>query len=67
MKKKPEFVHKSCMACRVCGQTCPVSCIQFEDTSVDRYQKAYPVLTEGCIGCSLCESSCFYDAIVMEG
>ncbi len=66
MKGKPVFDYKKCMACGICVQECPVSCLTLAKTDVDRYLKAYPKLGEGCISCLKCEKACPYDAVIVK-
>lgn len=63
----PSFDYKTCMACRVCVQTCPFSCIDMTRTGPDPYGKVYPELTapDTCTGCRLCERGCPVDCITM--
>ncbi len=66
-RKKPSFDCALCMACRICVQSCPFSCLEADRTDVDRYRKAYPVLArpEDCTGCGICAAACPVDAISM--
>jgi formate hydrogenlyase subunit 6/NADH:ubiquinone oxidoreductase subunit I len=67
-KKRPVFEYRTCMACGICEQTCPLSCIAMNKTDVDAYKKAYPILfvETRCTGCSLCQKACPVDAIKMS-
>jgi len=66
-KNNPVFDYAVCMACGVCAQTCPLSCITMDKVDVDVYKKAYPTLSDAarCTGCSLCQKACPVDAITM--
>lgn len=63
----PVFDYSLCIACRVCVQACPFSCIDMSRTGGDPYGKVYPELTgqDRCTGCRLCERSCPVDCIAM--
>ena len=66
-KKRPVIDYQLCMACGICSDDCPLSCIALRKTDIDRYQKAYPVLDEyyRCTGCTRCAKACPMDAIRM--
>jgi Pyruvate/2-oxoacid:ferredoxin oxidoreductase delta subunit len=66
--KRPEFDYKVCMACAICAQSCPFSCINMSLLGVDRYRKAYPELTHAntCTGCGVCARDCPFDCIAMR-
>lgn len=66
-KKQPVFGYDHCLACGVCVQTCPVSCLSMDKVGIDKWNKRYPVIAaEGCIGCSLCVKACPMGAMEME-
>lgn len=66
MKQTPEFKYNVCIACGICVQACPVSCLSLSKTDVDKYKKAYPRKEEDtCIGCGICARNCPMDAIEM--
>lgn len=66
--KRPSFDYEVCMACGVCDQACPISCITLSKGGVDAYKKMYPVLLPEprCTGCAICQKVCPVDAIQME-
>lgn len=66
-KKKPQFDYQICIACGVCYQDCPTSCINLSKTDLDQYKKAYPQIEnqEACINCGICSKACPIDAITM--
>lgn len=65
--KNPLFDYLVCIACGVCYQACPTSCINLSKTDMDRYKKAYPQVEkkEACISCNICSKVCPIDAITM--
>lgn len=67
IKKQPEFDYSYCIACGVCVQDCPVSCLGLSLIGIDKYQKAYPQMhNETCIGCGICANNCPMGAIEMK-
>lgn len=66
-KGQPVVDYKTCMACGICIQACPFSCLDLAKTDVDKYKKAYPELVdrEGCTSCGLCDKSCPVSAITL--
>ncbi len=66
--KRPVFDYGTCMACGVCDQACPLSCIALSKDGVDGYKKMYPVLLSErpCTGCGICHKACPVDAIFMR-
>lgn len=67
-KARPGFIYKKCMACRICIQACPFSCLESQRVNLDIYRKAYPELVrpEDCTGCGICAAQCPFSAIRME-
>lgn len=67
-KKQPIFDYTTCMACGICDQACPSSCISLTRTDIDKYKKAYPALIEDsqCTGCGICQKVCPIDSIQMK-
>ncbi len=64
---KPEFNRKTCMACRICVDACPVSCIDTAKRGTAKDPHGYPFLTDetACISCRYCEEACPVEAVVM--
>lgn len=65
--KRPVFDYAVCMACGVCDQACPLSCISLTKNSIDAYKNVYPVLRSEpvCTGCGICQKVCPVEAIQM--
>ena len=63
----PAFKLKKCMACKICVDDCPVSCIGVEESGTAKDPHGYPFLDdEGqCIHCGLCADNCPVEAIYM--
>ena len=62
----PAFEYDKCVACAICVQVCPVSCLEMDLVGIDVWNNAYPRLTaETCIGCGFCARDCPTLAIVM--
>lgn len=67
-KQNPVFDYELCIACGICVQTCPVSCLEMTRREEADPLRLYPEMSEeGCTGCGQCEKSCPMDAIWMEG
>lgn len=65
--KKPVFNKKTCMACGICLDACPVGCITFGGP--DKKDKtAYPqlILADACLSCGFCVKECPVDSITLE-
>jgi electron transport complex protein RnfB len=65
---KPEIDLKTCMACAICIDTCPVGCLSLMTLPAKKGADAYPYLKDAkaCIGCGFCSRECPVDAIVMQ-
>jgi len=66
--KIPVIDYAICMACNVCADQCPLTCIEMSKIGDGAFRKVYPVLAspETCTGCSICKNACPVDAITME-
>jgi len=66
----PAFDYDSCIACNICAEVCPQSCIdmKMKKSGLGLLKKVYPILAlpESCTGCSMCMNACPVDAITME-
>lgn len=67
-ESKPAFNRKICMACRICVDACPVSCIETAAAGTDKDPHGYPFLADetACIGCRQCAEDCPVEAVAME-
>ena len=63
----PAFKRKKCMACKICVDDCPVSCIGVEASGTAKDPHGYPFLDDDalCIHCGLCADNCPVEAIDM--
>ncbi|MGD9331885.1 MAG: 4Fe-4S binding protein [Desulfobacterales bacterium] len=63
----PTFKRKKCMACKICVDDCPVSCIGVERTGTAKDPHGYPFLGDAtlCTHCGLCAAHCPVAAIRM--
>ena len=52
--------YSICMACGICVQACPFSCLELNNTRVDSSHNAYPSLLpdQKCVGCGICMNAC---------
>jgi len=66
-RRMPAFHRKKCMACKICVDDCPVSCLGVEERGTDKDPHGYPYLAEAgiCIHCGLCAAHCPVAAIEM--
>ncbi len=64
---RPAFNRKVCMACRICIDTCPVSCLETASRGTDKDPHGYPYLadTAACISCGQCAEDCPVEAVEM--
>ncbi len=64
---KPAFIRKTCMACKICVDACPVSCIETASCGTDKDPHGYPFLADAaaCISCGQCAEECPVAAVVM--
>lgn len=63
----PAFKRKKCMACKICVDDCPVSCLGVEASGTAKDPHGYPFLDDDalCIHCGLCAENCPVEAIHM--
>jgi formate hydrogenlyase subunit 6/NADH:ubiquinone oxidoreductase subunit I len=61
----PVFDHKTCMACKICVDACPVSCIATAATGTAKDPHGYPLITDAgaCIHCGQCAEACPVGAV----
>jgi len=67
--KIPAFDYDICMACNVCAEMCPFTCIEMSKIGkMGALDKVFPILAspETCTGCSICKNACPVVAITME-
>lgn len=67
--EKPLFDYELCMACGICVQSCPTSCLElshFEENGL--YRKPLPELVRSndCIGCGFCAKDCPIDVVELK-
>lgn len=65
--KNPVFNLKTCMACGICVDTCPVGCITLQPAT-KKNKTAYPGLINAtvCLSCGFCVQECPVEAITLE-
>ena len=65
---KPVFDAALCVACNICIESCPVSCLALAGQWGDRRTIRKPELVEPrlCIACGFCAVDCPVDAVRME-
>lgn len=63
----PSFLRKKCMACKICVDDCPVSCIGVEERGTADDPHGYPFLEDDalCTHCGRCAANCPVEAIAM--
>ena len=66
--KIPTFNYDTCIACNICADICPLSCIDMKKKGPGNLKKVYPILAlpETCTGCSICMNGCPVDSITMK-
>ena len=64
--KKPAFNYKTCMACGICINACPVGCIAF-GKPFKKDKTAYPELAHpgACLSCGFCTDECPVEAVTL--
>jgi ferredoxin len=66
-RNTPSFLRKKCMACKICVDDCPVSCIGLEESGTPEDPHGYPFLEDAalCTHCGRCAENCPVAAIEM--
>ena len=49
---RPHYLHKNCIACRMCSMICPEGCVQGKE------KNAFSVDYDFCKGCGVCADIC---------
>lgn len=67
--EKPSINYELCVACGICVQSCPLSCLDlchFEEGAL--YRNALPYLTreDQCTGCGICAKYCTINVIELK-
>lgn len=62
-----EFDADNCTQCRLCTETCPTSCLQWDDVAQRPQGTGLRDLELACIGCNNCEAICPADCIRVRG
>jgi ferredoxin len=65
---KPEITLKTCVACGICIDACPVGCLAMSERPREKGVDPFPYLKDAkaCIACGFCFRECPVDAIVMS-
>jgi formate hydrogenlyase subunit 6/NADH:ubiquinone oxidoreductase subunit I len=65
---KPEITLKTCVACGICIDACPVGCLAMSEQPREKGVDPFPYLKDAkaCISCGFCCRDCPVDAIVMS-
>ena len=66
-RSTPSFLRKKCLACKICLDDCPVSCIGLEERGAPEDPHGYPFLEDAalCTHCGRCAENCPVAAIEM--
>ena len=62
-----EYEPDQCTHCKACVQTCPTSCLQWDDEKKEPVATGLSGIELACIGCNNCEAVCPADCIRMRG
>lgn len=62
-----EYESAECTHCKACVQTCPTSCLQWDDIKKEPYATGLSGIELACIGCNNCEVVCPAACIRMRG
>lgn len=62
-----EFEPDKCTHCKLCYETCPTSCIQWDEEKQQPYATGLDGIELACIGCNNCEAVCPDQCIRLRG
>ncbi len=62
-----EYEADQCTHCKACVQTCPTSCLQWNEEEKTPYATGLSGIELACIGCNNCEAVCPANCIRMRG
>jgi nitroreductase/Pyruvate/2-oxoacid:ferredoxin oxidoreductase delta subunit len=62
-----EYESEKCTHCKACYQTCPTSCIQWDEDKQEPFVTGLSGIELACIGCNNCEAICPGHCIRMRG
>lgn len=62
-----EYEAGQCTSCKACVETCPTSCLQWDDEKKQPYATGLSGIELACIGCNNCEVVCPAGCIRMRG
>jgi nitroreductase/Pyruvate/2-oxoacid:ferredoxin oxidoreductase delta subunit len=62
-----EYESDQCTHCKACIQTCPTSCLQWNEEKKEPYATGLSGIELACIGCNNCETVCPAGCIRMRG
>jgi len=62
-----EYESDKCTHCKACVQTCPTSCLQWNEERKEPYATGLSGIELACIGCNNCEAVCPANCIRMRG
>lgn len=62
-----EYEPEKCTHCKACVDTCPTSCLQWDDEKKEPYATGLDGMELACIACNNCEAVCPGECIRMRG
>jgi len=62
-----EFDPEKCVHCKLCADSCPTSCLQWDEEKRMPYATGFKGMDLACIACNNCEAVCPTKAIRMRG
>lgn len=62
-----EYESDQCTHCKACIQTCPTSCLQWNEEKKEPYATGLSGIELACIGCNNCEAVCPANCIRLRG